>query len=77
MSDEGQAGGALLDDWMSRAELAAELGVTEDTLQRWHAQRSGPACVRVGKKVLYRREAVREWLVAREIQPVSRARAGR
>lgn len=56
----------LLDGWLTRAELASEFGVTEDTLRRWASRRIGPPCVRVGNRVLYRKEGVRDWLAARE-----------
>lgn len=56
----------LLSEHMSRDDLAAELGVSKDTLARWHSQRIGPPSVKLGKRTLYRREAVREWLIARE-----------
>lgn len=56
----------MLSDWMTRAELAAELDLTTETLARWDARRFGPAPTRVGRKVLYRRETVRAWLLAQE-----------
>lgn len=56
----------LLDDWMSRANLAAELDLSVDTLARWESRRIGPPCVRVGRRVLYRRGAVQEWLRSQE-----------
>ncbi len=56
----------MLSDWMTRAELAAELDLTTETLARWDARRHGPAPTRVGRKVLYRRETVRAWLLAQE-----------
>ncbi|MGB3537894.1 MAG: helix-turn-helix domain-containing protein [Mesorhizobium sp.] len=62
----GAATPGLLDEWMSRAELAGELGISEDTLSRWETRRIGPPCVRVGRKVLYRRGAVQDWLKAQE-----------
>jgi hypothetical protein len=40
--------------------------VSVDTLARWETRYIGPPCVRVGRKVLYRAEAFREWLVSRE-----------
>ena len=68
----------LLEGWLTRAEVAAELGVSADTLARWESQRSGPPSVKVGRKVLYRADAFREWLTARERGPMSpkKARAG-
>lgn len=71
----GPAAEPLLGEWMERGELAHALGVTTDTLQRWQAQRIGPPSVKLGRKVLYRREAVREWLVSRETRPVAARRA--
>lgn len=44
---------ALLDGWLDRAELARQLALSVDTLQRWETRRVGPPCVRVGRKVLY------------------------
>lgn len=52
----------LLIGWLNRTDLARELTLSVDTLQRWETRRMGPPCVRVGRKVLYRMEAVRDWL---------------
>lgn len=57
---------SVLDDWMSRAELAAELSISVDTLARWEVQRIGPPSVRLGRRIYYRREAVQTWLIAKE-----------
>lgn len=62
--DQDQA--RLLNGWLTRAEVAAEIGVSIDTLQRWESARVGPPSVRLGRKVLYRADAFREWLVSRE-----------
>ena len=69
----------LLVGWLNRADLARELTLTVDTLQRWETRRMGPPCVRVGRKVLYRMEAVRDWLREQEARKsgTSRAVAGR
>ncbi|MGY6704916.1 helix-turn-helix transcriptional regulator [Roseinatronobacter sp.] len=56
----------LLSAWLTRKELAQELGVTAATLARWHTEGSAPPCTKVGKKILYRREAVQQWLISRE-----------
>jgi excisionase family DNA binding protein len=58
--------GRLLDGWLTRQELAAQIGVSPDTLQRWANRRHGPPYVRIGRKVLYRTAAVQDWLVSRE-----------
>ena len=60
----------LLDDWLRREDLADQLGVAVSTLARWHAQRVGPPCSRVGRRVLYRRSGVQKWLRDRELGPV-------
>lgn len=46
----------------SADELAKLLGVSVKTLWRWHARRTGPARIKAGQKVFYRREAVESWL---------------
>lgn len=48
------------------AVLANALEVSEGTLANWRAKKKGPAWVRVGRKVMYRQEAVREWLKRQE-----------
>lgn len=62
---------ALLDGWLTRARVAEEIGVSIDTLQRWETARTGPPCVRIGRKVLYRAGAFREWLISRERAPAA------
>ena len=68
---------AVLAGWITRNELARELGLTTDTLGRWAAQRKGPAYVKAGRKIFYRRDVVRAWLQSEEVQPVKPARRGR
>lgn len=66
---------AVLEEWLTRAELAAELGVTVDTLSRWECRHSGPMCVRVGRRVMYRRANVEKWL--RKLESKKKAGGGR
>jgi hypothetical protein len=66
----GEAG-PLLGGWLTRAQVATEIGVSVDTLQRWETRRIGPPCVRIGRKVLYRAEAFRDWLISRERGPLA------
>jgi len=56
----------LLAGWISRPKLAEELGLTVDTLGRWQRQRTGPACIKAGRRVFYRRSVVENWLLAQE-----------
>lgn len=58
--------GAVLKGFMTPDELANQLSISRRTLARWHAQRVGPARCVVGKLILYRHEAVRDWLAALE-----------
>ena len=67
----------LLAGWISREQLAQELMITADTLSRWEARREGPPCMRVGRKVFYRRSSVEDWLLSREQSQPVRQRRGR
>ena len=58
MPDPKEKPRTLLVGWISRLDLALELGLSVDTLRRWEAMRTGPPCVRAGRKVYYRRAAV-------------------
>ncbi|PXW65639.1 hypothetical protein C7964_11621 [Loktanella sp. PT4BL] len=66
----------LLSGWISRLDLALEFGVTVETLRRWEGLRFGPPCVRAGRKVYYRRDAVQDWLTQQEM-PNPRRTGGR
>jgi DeoR/GlpR family transcriptional regulator of sugar metabolism len=68
--------GGLLSGWISRTDLAQQLGVSEDTLRRWDTLRSGPPCIRAGRKVYYRRATVLEWLDEQEAMAPRRKRQG-
>jgi transcriptional regulator with XRE-family HTH domain len=68
----------LLAEWIGREQLAQQLMVTPDTLSRWEAKRVGPPCMRIGRKVFYRRASVEQWLLSREQnQPVRQRRSRR
>jgi predicted DNA-binding transcriptional regulator AlpA len=67
----------LLADWISREQLAGELGLASDTLARWEARQLGPPCTRIGRKVLYRRTSVQEWISSQEQTRQTRTRRGR
>ena len=65
----------LLTGWLDRADLARELTLSVDTLQRWETRRMGPPCGRVGRKVIDRMEAVRDWLREQEARKALTSRA--
>ncbi len=47
-------------------ELAKEMGVCERTTQRWDALGEGPPKTKIGNRVLFHKESVREWLFNRQ-----------
>ena len=65
----------LMSGWISRLDLSLELEVTVETLHRWEKLRFGPPCVRAGRKIYYRRDAVQDWLMQQEA-PAAPKRAG-
>jgi excisionase family DNA binding protein len=54
-------------------ELATELGIPVKTLAEWRSRGLGPAYVKVGRHVRYRREAIDEWEAAQTRQPAGEA----
>lgn len=57
----------VLAEYMTSDELASELGVCKRTLDRWHSRRIGPPRVTIGRKPLYRRGGVADWIRSREL----------
>jgi len=60
---------ASQNETLKPSEVAELLGVSARTLSRWHALRVGPSRVKVGRIIIYRRQAVNAWLEANETQP--------
>ena len=58
----------ILDDYLTEPVLAAQLGKSERTLQRWRRLRIGPTPTIVGNKILYAIDDVRTWLQAQRRQ---------
>ena len=56
----------ILEGFLTRDELASELGRNPRTLDRWEALGTGPPRTSVGRRVLYRRSSVQNWLTAQE-----------
>ena len=77
MIQEADASVDLLAGHVTPAELADQLGVTVRTLDRWYARGEGPARVKLGKQVLYRRTSVEDWLRSQEVDPRARRRGRR
>ena len=55
-------------NYITSAELADFLGVSERTLSRWARSQIGPARTRIGRSVRYRRGTVLAWLESQEEQ---------
>lgn len=56
---------SVLAGYLTRAELALDLGLNVRTLERWAHLRSGPKRTLVGNRVYYHRRAVEHWLESR------------
>jgi predicted site-specific integrase-resolvase len=57
---------AVITDLIPRAEMAKQLNVCPHTLRGWERCGQGPPAIRLGKRVYYRAETVRRWLLDRE-----------
>lgn len=62
----------IFDEWILEADAAKEAGESQRTWQRRRQNRTGPPYVKIGARVYYRKEAIREWLLASEVQPLRR-----
>ena len=58
--DDQQSEQGILDGWLTRAQAAAALRVTADTLYRWQSQGIDPRCAKIGGRVYYRLADVRD-----------------
>lgn len=55
---------SLLRDAYTDRALAKELRVSLKTLANWRSRKQGPAFLKIGRRILYTRDAVRVWLIA-------------
>jgi hypothetical protein len=67
----------LLNDYLSEAELAAELDKDIRTVRRWRKLQIGPPYVMSGKTPYHPRELTQQWLAAGGTSGVGKARARR
>ena len=61
----------LLAEHLTREQLADGLGISVRTLDRWHALRIGPPRIKAHRLILYRRQAVLDWLADQESHAAS------
>lgn len=59
----------VLSEYITSNQLAAELGISLETLRRWESKRIGPPRVKIGSTILFRIGAVQEWLLGQETLP--------
>lgn len=64
----------ILADYISRQTLAEQLNVCERSIARYENAADGLPVTIVGGRKLYRLDAVRAWLAARERRPNPRRR---
>ena len=64
--EHSPARAGLLADYLTPDQLAEELDKSPRTIARWDSLRIGPPKTMVGKRPLYRREGVRDWLLRKE-----------
>jgi hypothetical protein len=55
-----------VDDLMTRADTAAMVKRTPDTLREWARRDYGPPITRIGRTPYYRRASVLAWIAAQE-----------
>jgi hypothetical protein len=62
-------GEKILDEWMSEAEAAAEIGKTVRTLRQWRRRRTGPPYAHFGRSVKYHRPTFVEYFKSIQVMP--------
>ena len=70
-------GNSILSEYLTKEELAAELHRSIRSVDRWALTGDGPPFIRIGRRSLYRRAAVVEWLRGLENDPGSSRRKQR
>lgn len=64
----------LLDDYLTRAELAKELRASWRTIARYEDQPNGLPSIMLGGRRMYRRDQVKHWLETQEARRNGRRR---
>ena len=60
-----------LHDYITPAQLAEELDISERTVHRWHAMRRGPPRTLIGRQPYYKRASVAAWIEKQEQDPAA------
>lgn len=70
-------GEALLSDYFTEDQAAAELNRSPITLKKWRDRRVGPPVTYIGRTPYYRIDSLRSWLLSLEGKPVGSLGRGR
>lgn len=62
----------LLQDYLTRDQVASELRVATRTVARWQNQPNGIPYIEMGGRILYRRQSILSWIESRERRPNQR-----
>lgn len=54
------------DEYLSDKETATALGIAPRTLHRWRLDKRGPPFTPFGRRIMYRKQAVRDWALRAE-----------
>jgi len=57
----------MTDEFLTESMLADLLGIANITIRKWRAKSTGPAYIKVGKLIRYRRADVDEWIASQTI----------
>ena len=57
-------------DFLDTEDLAKLIRTSRRTVIRWRVERKGPAYIKAGQRVLYRRADVEAWLESRRREPM-------
>ncbi len=60
-------------EYLTTDEAAELLRLAAHTLHKWRCDGAGPPYVRVGRRIVYRRDALREWALDREVRHTGQA----
>ncbi|TAH67629.1 MAG: DNA-binding protein [Rhodopseudomonas palustris] len=61
------------DELIEATEAATLLRQKPQTLAAWRCDGKGPEYVKIGRRVLYRRDAISSWLASQIVQPGAKA----
>ena len=67
----------VLAGYMTIQQLAAELDMAVITLATWRMRQKGPPYVKVGRKILYSRTTVKDWIASQVHTPLQATCRGR